>query len=307
MKNSILKNIGGLFLTIALFSTGCKKDYANIYNMFEDVTVTLHDSSPYSITADTTYVQAGDSVVIDYTIKSTNKGIYTVAVHEAGAAIPFIKIPISKENRYSYSDVVRLKMDSKVGRTAYRIYALDSAGIYIGDGDKKFVVEIASDYFYWADRTIFVPDSINKDSKSYFSTTDGQVMSYNEAMSKSDLVDFAYCYSPSGGHTIYNLSYTPLPFTGYDVSSFTKNATMFYCQNRKGQLSTFQRMTTGKQIYNVGAKKANKPNPIEGIEPTYLIYFKTANDKYGAMYVNGINRDSENSGTYMNVDIKVQK
>jgi hypothetical protein len=307
MKNLILKNSGILFLAIVLFSTGCKKDYPNIYNMFKDVSVTLHNTLPHSITSDTTYVQVGDSVVIDYTIGSSNKGMYTVAVHEAGADIPFLKIPISKENRYSYSDVVKLKMDSKVGRTAYRIYALDSAGVYMGDGYKKFVVEIASDYYYWANRTIFVPDTINKDSKCYFSTTTGQVMSYNDAVNKSDLVDFGYCYTPAGGHTIYNLSDEPLPFTAYDVSGFTKNETMFYCQNRNRQLSTFQRMATGKQIYDVGAKKANKPDPIKGIKVDYLVYFKTANGKYGAIYINGISRDSAESGTYMNVDIKVQK
>nr|WP_294895670.1 hypothetical protein [uncultured Pedobacter sp.] len=318
MKNLIIKYSGILFVAVVLLS-GCKKDYPNIYNEFKDVTVTLHNSSPYAITKDTTYVQPGDSVIIDYTIKSPNKGIYSVYVQEAGSALAFQRIAIGPENRHSYSDVVKLKMDSKVGRTAYRIYALDSAGIYIGDGYKSFVVEIQSDYYYWANRSIYVPDTLAKTAKCYISSSTGEILSYTDGLTNSAKIDIGYFYDTTiksisngdtvlNGHTFYSLKQSPTIFAPYDLSSFTKNGTKLYCQNRPGQISSFQRMQTSALIKSVpGNNKIVASNPINSMAPTWLIYFLTESGKYGAVFINDIYRNNADNGTYMNIDIKVQK
>jgi hypothetical protein len=44
-----------------------------------------------------------------------------------------------------------------------------------------------------------------------------------------------------------------------------------------------------------------------GMQAGYLTYFLTESGKYGGIYINNIYRNSANNGTFMNIDIKVQK
>ena len=91
MKSRILKMIFPFFIAGVLFS--CKKEGENVFNMFEGVTVTFNANSPYSITG-YKEVNNGDSVYIDFTIRSADKDMYEVWFLEAGQNSPKLKIPI---------------------------------------------------------------------------------------------------------------------------------------------------------------------------------------------------------------------
>jgi hypothetical protein len=302
MKNLIFKYSAGLIIVIICFSSCKKKDDVNIFNMFSDVTVTYHANGPYAVT-DYKEVNSGDSVYLDYTIESANKGMYAVNVFEAGAAIPFIKIPLNASQRKSYSNIVKLKMNSKVGRTSYRIWALDSAGVYMGDGYKTITIDVKANYKYWSSRNLYVPDTLGKSNKCYLSLTTGDTFSYTEGLANSAKIDLGYAFN--GTHTIYALNASPLPFLPYDVSAFTKKATLFAAA-KTNQGSAFLNLRTGEQI--VSAAKSAKPTlkSVPSLAAGSLFYFQTAEGKYGAFYVNYVTQSNSTNGVFMNVDIKIE-
>lgn len=320
MKKIALKISGIIVLGVVLLTSCNKEEYEknSIYTRFSDVEVTFHGDNPLSVT-DYKLIQPGDSLYLDFTVTSKNKGIYKVAVWEGGSGLPGYKFDVAPEDRYNYSHVLKLKMDSKVGTTSYRVWAIDSAGVYMGDGYKRIDIDIASDFYYWVGRNVFVPDSVAKTAKCYISTSTGELLSYTDGLTNSAKIDIGYLYdnriksisngdTTRYGHTFYSLKASPTIFEPYDLSGFTKNETKLYSQNRNNQLSTFQRMKTAALIKSVpGNNKIVKSDPIIGIGPGYLTYFLTASGKYGGIYVNSIYRNNANNGTYMNIDIKVQK
>lgn len=303
MKNTIIKFAGILMASGLLFSS-CKKDYDTIFNMFEDVDVTFHANSPYAVT-DYKEVNAGDSLYLDFTITSAKKNMFMVCVWEAGAAVPFIKIPLDNTQRRNFSYTAKLKMDSKVGRTSYRVWALDSAGVFIGDGYKKITVDVLSDFNYWAGRNLYVPDSTDKVDPCYLSLATGSTFSYTTGAANSGSIDIGYAYN--GSHTLYALNNSPLPFTVYDISSWTPRATLL-ANPKNNQASTWlNQLRTGAQIEK-NAKSAKPTNKkVTGLKAGSLVYFLTPEGKYGALYINYVTQDNAKRGTIMNVDVKIQK
>lgn len=302
MKNIKIKIIGILAISSLMFY-GCKKEGENIFNMFDDVTVTFSAKSPYAVT-DYKEVNPGDSVYIEYTISSAKKGMYAVNVFEAGSAIPFIKIPLTEAQRRSYSNVVKLKMNSKVGRTSYRVWALDSAGVYLGDGYKNITIDVKSDYDYWSSRNIYAPDTLGKSSQSYLSVVSGKTFSYNEGVTQSANIDFGYVFNVS--HTIYALNTSPLPFLPYDISAWTKRATLVAAA-KTNQGAAFLNLRTGEQILTAGKSAKPTLKSVGSLAAGSLFYFLTPEGKYGAFYINYITKSSAEKGVFMNVDIKIQR
>lgn len=281
----------------------CKKEGENIFNMFDEVNVTFHSKSPYSVTG-YKEVNSGDSVHIEYTITSAKKGMHMLCVYEAGAGAVFMKIPLNASQRKTYSNVVKLKMNAKVGRTTYRIGALDSAGVYIGDGYKSITLDVLANYNYWAGRSIFVPDTLGMESKSYLSLKTGTTYSYKEGLTKSEDIDLGFVNN--GASTVYALNASPLPFTPYDISSWTKKATLFAAA-KNNQGTAFLNLKTGEQIES--AAKSAKPTlkVVTNLAAGSLFYFITAEGKQGAIFVNYITRTAAVKGVFMNVDIKIKK
>lgn len=295
------------YFAIALITSAllfaCKKDTESIFNMFDDVTVTYHSNSPYDVT-DYKEVSSGDSVHLDYTIASSNKDMYMVCVYEAGAAIPFIKIPLTSSERRTYSNVVKLKMNAKVGKTSYRIWALDSGGIYIGDGYKTITIDVKSNFNYWSSRNLFVPDTVGKSSKSYLSVVTGDTYSYTEGATNSANIDLGFAFN--GTPTIYSLNASPLPFTPYDISGWTKKTTLVAAA-KTNQGSAFLNLRTSEQIESAGKSAKPALKSVAALAAGSLFYFITAEGKYGAFYINYITQSNSNKGTFMNVDIKIQR
>lgn len=292
-----------MVLMVCVSLSSCKKDTESIFTQFKDVTVTYHTNDAYDVT-DYKELVSGDSVHLDYTIASAKKDMYMVCVFEAGAAIPFIKIPLTSAQRRSYSNVVKLKMNTKVGKTSYRVWALDSAGIYLGDGYKTITLNVKSNYNYWSARNLFVPDTLGKSSKSYLSVNTGDTYSYTEGTSLSANIDLAYAFN--GSHTIYALNASPLPFTPYDISSWTKKTTLVAAA-KTNQGSAFLNLRTGEQIQSAGKSAKPTLKSVTGLAAGSLFYFITAEGKYGAFYINYITQSNANKGTFMNVDIKIER
>ena len=300
----------------ALCLVSCKKETVNIFNQFSDVDVTYHSNSEFDVT-DYKEVNAGDSVHLDYTITSAKKGMFVICVYEAGSAIPFLKIPLNNSQRRSYSNVVKLKMNTKVGRTSYRVWALDSSGVYMGDGYKTITIDVKSDYNYWSGRELKMPDTVGKANKCYYSLTTGELFNYGEASVNSAKIDMGLFRVPVFNTTtgalsgykydVYALNSNPLPFTPYDISAFTKRATLFSAP-QTGQSSAFLNLRTSEQIGTAGKnRKATATRTSTGLAAGSLFYALTPEGKYAAIYVNSIETSNLGSGVFLNIDVKIQR
>ncbi|MBC6109227.1 hypothetical protein ACFOG5_02960 [Pedobacter fastidiosus] len=307
-----LKYVGLLCMMVCLF-IACKKETTNIFNMFSDLTVTYSAKSPYAVT-DYKDVNVGDSVYLEYTIESSKTDMYVACIFETSSAIP-TKIALDDTQRKKYTGVVKLKMDTRVGKISYRIWALDKGGIYLGDGYKTITLNVLPDYKYWAQREIFIPDSIGKASNSYISLTDGQLFSYANGKSNTDKIDLGIYRVPATGATsangyfynVYALDANPLPFTAYDISTWTNKRATLMAAPKTGQASAFLNLRTGAQILTAG--KSAKPTVkaiTTGLIAGSLFYFLTPEGKYGAFYVNSISSNNSSRGVFMNVDVKIQ-
>jgi len=309
-----LKYVGLLFLATLVFSA-CKKDTENIFNMFDDLTVTYTANSPYAVT-EYKDVNVGDSVYIEYNIESANEDMYVACVFETSAAIP-TKIPLNDSQRRKYSGVFKLKMDNRVGKITYRVWALDKAGIYLGDGYKSVTLNVLPDYKYFASREVFIPDSVGKTSNSYISLTSGELFSYANGKENTSKIDLGLYRSILTGSSstaangyiygVYALDASPLPFTAYDISSWTNKRATLVAAPKTGQLSAFTNLRTGAQIGSAG--KSAKPTLkaiTTGLISGSLFYFLTPEGKYGAIYVNSVSSNNSSRGVFLNIDVKIQ-
>ena len=307
-----LKYVGLVCVAACLF-IACKKETTNIFNMFEDLTVTYSAKSPYAVT-EYKDVNVGDSVYLEYTIESPKTDMYAACIFETSSAIP-TKIALDDTQRKKYTGIVKLKMDTRVGKITYRIWALDKGGIYLGDGYKSVTLNVLPDYKYWAQREIFIPDSVAKTSNSYISLTDGQLFSYANGKDNTGKIDLGlYRVAGTGAtsannylYNIYALDANPLPFTAYDISSWTGKRATLVAAAKTGQASAFLNLRTGAQIVTAG--KSAKPtlkSITTGLIAGSLFYFLTPEGKYGAFYVNSVSSNNSSRGVFMNVDVKIQ-
>jgi hypothetical protein len=290
-----------------------------------NVEVTLANSGAKFVTTNIT-VNPKDSIFFDFTITSSKDMKFVGIQKNATNLIAFIaKDTLSTINKNSFSAVKKFAADSAAGIYNYKIVALDALGYYVGS--KEIIVTVTSDFDYFSARLLQMPDSINKTNKCYFSTTStgGQTFSYSNGASNSASIDFGYFYDTTKvligtvltekGHTIYSLNNTITPFLPYDLSSWTKNATLL----KLSTTVTFASLTSGGALRTAGiaalttgavTRVSSTDRPTASI-PSHLtgavILFKTVNGKYGAFTVNYTNHNRGFADSYMNVDVKVQK
>ncbi len=311
----LINKYAAFAIVMTVIFGSCKKETSNIFNMFDDVKVTYHANSPYAVT-DYKEVNPGDSVYLEYTIESANKDMYAVAIFETSAAIP-TKIFLDDSQRRSYSGVVKLKMDTRVGKVSYRIWALDKGGVYLGDGYKTITLDVKSDYNYWAGRELKMPDTLEKVNDCYFALSTGELFNYGNGAANSAKIDMGLFRVPAFDaktgdligykYDVYSLASNPLPFTAYDISSWTKRGTKFSAP-KTGQSSAFLNLRTGDKI--MSAAKSAKPTATRtstGLTGGSLFYFLTPEGKYGAIYVNSIEPTNVKNTVFMNIDVKMQR
>lgn len=309
-----------LGLALLLFmASSCKREDENIFNMFNDVTISFHNNSPYSLTdGETKVVHEGDSLYIDFTIKSAKEDMAVICFLTPGAASPFLRLRPEANQAREFSYTYKMKFDgtgdlNRVGQRTIRVYALNKAGVYIGDGYKSVSYDVQSNYKLFAARQIFCADTTNMDVKSYFSVTNGMTYSFNEGAANADKIDFCLysrLVTSSNGavsrvYNVYSVSATPPPFTIHNISSWTKRATKLSAP-QTGQAANFTNLRTGGRI--ITAAKARNPNSLAtttGLVAGSSFYFLTPEGQYGCLVVNAVMSSVAGGGYFILADIKL--
>jgi len=302
-KFNMKKYLIGLFAIVVLFSA-CKKkvDPVDTYRVQVE-----YRTGAKNLTGDIS-VNPKDSIYLDFTITSPTDMSY-VEIQRNGVRIDTFRLSTDKR---SFSLRKGYQVDSSAGDYRYRVLARDSRAVFMGDGDKEFTVTVLPDFDFWSYRILAVPDTTAKINKCYYSTRDGKTYSYSEGAAVSGSIDFGYYYdtATANKHTFYALSAAQPQLNFYDLSSWTKNATIFkkmptsvnFVTNLRsaGAINTLIKgnMTSGTAAKATGITTTNGNN---------VIGFRTVTGKYGAILVRFISQDSPASGTVMEVDVKVQK
>jgi len=305
-----------LGLTLVLAS--CKKEAPNIYNMFNDVTVVFKNEHPLSV-RDYKDVNDGDSVYIDYTITSAKEDMAAVCIKREGQETPVLQInlPAGADKR-SYSGTYKMR-GTRVGLNQYRVYALNKQAIYIGDGYKSVVFNVKSNFTFMANKLVYLPDSVSQDLPSYYSIKLGKSFSYANGKEVSADLDFGVYRTRAPlndvnaiagyWYHIYSLSASPLFFNLYDISSWTKRATLF--SNQANDATAFRdNLVSGTNIGTiVAAKTINLTETARTSAGTIkigsVVYFKTPEDKFGAIHFKQITSDY-NGRLAFTINVKIQ-
>ncbi|MBK8089791.1 MAG: hypothetical protein IPK31_18745 [Chitinophagaceae bacterium] len=290
---------------ILLFVAACEKKREPI-DAYK-VTVEYKNSNPFSVTADKE-VNPKDSIFFDFTVTSQEPMTY-VEIQKNGVRIDTFNVSGSK-NTFSASKGYRA--DSIPGNFSYRILARNKSAVFLGDGNKLFTVTVKPDFYFWSYRILAVPDTVNKTNKCYYSTSDGKIYSYTEGAANSASIDFGYYFdtTTANKHTIYALSGAQAQLSYYDISAWTKNATVF--KKMATSVNFVTGLTSAGAINtliknNMTSGTAAKVTTVSTTSGSNVIGFKTAAGKYGAILIRYVNRDLPANGTVIEVDVKVQK
>ncbi|RZL46733.1 MAG: hypothetical protein EOP00_14085 [Pedobacter sp.] len=317
------KNIQKLFLialSVFLF-TSCKKEADNIFNMFTDVTVTYNNSDPRCVT-DYKLVNDKDEVWIDFTINSAKEDMFSYVVEtSAGTQQPTrITTPITDgTKRRTFSNIIKMTMN-RDGKSSFRVYALNEKGIYIGDGYKKVTVEVNPSFMIYANRDIYLPDTVGKVLPSFFSLSDATSYSYSNGAANSGKIDFGIyrtMYLDAQRVTqyainLYNTSAPSTTFPIYDVSTWQKRLTKFSAPVASQGTVFLTGAISGSTVEALAkARTINLNNTVAttaaaGLAANSAVFFLTPEGKYGMMLVNQVTADI-NKKPYINVSIKVQR
>ncbi len=300
MKSSI-KIFAGLIIAVCIFAA-CEKKIDPIDESFT-VQVSFKNSGTNFLTADTE-VNPKDSIFFDFTL-TAEEDMVVVEIQRNNAKIDTFKVPAA--NARSFSAIKKYAADSIPGDYTYRVLARNNKGVFIGDGKKTIKVTVKSDFNFWSYRFTYVPDSVSKTNKTYFASTTGQTFSYTDGAASSALIDFGYYYdtATANKHTIYALNTAQTQLNFYDITSWTKNATIF----KRATTPTFANLTSGGALKTAGLTNlASGTTPkITVLASGNLLFFKTAAGKFGCVQINYIEGASAAQSTYINIDVKVQK
>ncbi|TKC10116.1 hypothetical protein FA048_07875 [Pedobacter polaris] len=217
-------------------------------------------------------------------------------------------------NKLSFTSDKSFTADAAPGVYTYRFLARDKGGIYMGERKLVVTVTNANDMNFYTIKQLFVPDTVAKTNPTYYSLSTNEAFSYSNVGTKSNLIDFGYFWDPEltgnplapKGHTIYALNITPIPapLAIYDISGFTKNATLL----KTITSPTFANLTSSTLLQSTGVTQlasGTSRSIFQAVGKTIL--FKTAAGKYGALQITYGNQEKPNKDTYIVFDIKIQK
>lgn len=309
------KIIFGSLLLGSLISA-CEKKVEPIdsYN----VQVDFRNSGAKFLTSDVT-LNPKDSIYLDFTITSPTDMSY-VEIQRNGARLDTFRL--NSTNNRSFSLVKGYRVDSAAGEYSYRVLARDARAVFMGDGGKMFTVTVRPDFDFWSYRILQVPDSIAKTNKTYYSTTEGKTYSYTEGAANSAKLDFGYYWDTTGRgttsatddlkHTFYSLSAAQPQLGFYDISSWTKNVTLFKKIPGSTNINFTSSLTSAGAIQTLigGQMSSGTSTKVTTIATTAnnnLIGFRTAAGKLGAILIRYVNGDSPSPTTQIEIDVKVQK
>lgn len=310
-----------IVLSVTALLSACRKGTDPVDGSFASVVLKDNGSKLY-VTGDVT-VNPKDSIFFAFTITSPrDMGFVSIQKNPVNQTAFVVRDTLTAAQKNSYSAVKGLRADSINGPTVYRIVAHTATGTYIGH--KDVVVTVNPDFSFWSYRIVQVPDSVSKINKCYYSSKDGKVYSYTDGAANSASIDFGYFWDTTGRgtaatnddlkHSIYSLSAAPVQLGFYDISSWTKNATLFKKMPTSVNFVTgltssgaIQTLIGGNMASGTSTKVTGLSLTATGSTSNSLIGFRTATGKYGAILIRYINGDSPNKETSIEVDVKVQK
>ncbi|MCW8310802.1 MULTISPECIES: hypothetical protein [Sphingobacterium] len=313
ISNYLQMKANGVFLLLMLgILFSCKREGDNIFNLFEDVSVTLHVENDFNIG---TYkdVAVGDSIYVDFTINSKSKDMHQVWIFYNGAGAAALKIPLGESEKRSFRYVYKLRAD-KVGEATFRIMAVDREGVFMGDGYTSVTYNVRSDYVHLINRNLYMPDSVDRSSACFIDLMEGKTYTYAEAKRHPEKIDLGmyrtYTVEANGNVTykynIYSLQASPIPFGAFDFTELAgKGRTTYFSSLQNNQASAFlNTLTSGAVIQSNAVSRKTGNLKLEDLKVGSLFYFKTADDKYGAVIVNALSGFDNNR--YLNLSIKRQ-
>lgn len=323
MKNQKIQKFILLVIGTVLFAS-CAKESENIFTMFKDVTITFNNSDPRCVT-DYKVINDKDEVWIDFTLKSESKDMFAYRIEtSAGTQEPVLApaVNIPEGQRRNFSFIYKVPAATlRDGKMTFRILAVNDKGIFIGDGGKKVTVEQNPSYMIFANRDIYLPDTVAKVMPSFFSLTDGSTYNYTNGAANTAKIDFGIyrtLYKDAQGNTLYaiNLYNTTAPatvFPIYDVSTWQpKRATKFSAPITSQGTPFTNAAISGSSIETLAkARTINLNNTVgttaaNGLAAGSAVFFLTPEGKYGMMLINQVTADLEKR-PYINVSVKVQR
>ncbi|WP_343557277.1 hypothetical protein [Sphingobacterium sp.] len=299
-----------LLLLGLLFS--CKREGDNIFNLFEDVKLTLHQETEFNIG---TYkdVAVGDSIYVDFTISSASKDMHQVWIFYNGAGAAALKFPLAEGEKRSFRYVYKIKAD-KVGLSTFRIMAVDSEGVFMGDGYTSITYNVVSDYVHLNNRVLYMPDSVAQSSACFIDLMEGKTYTYAEAKAHPEKIDLGmyrtYKVEANGAITysynIYSLQANPMPFNAFDFTDLAgKGRATYFSSIQTNQATTFlNTLTSGAVIQSNAISRKTTNLTLNDLKVGSMFYFKTAEEKYGVVIVNALSGFDNNR--YLNISIKHQ-
>lgn len=308
--------LGLILVCISGTLVSCKRESPNIFNMFN---VTLDLQYDKTKSADDVIELSGtDSVSIKYTLECPTEDIYGVALFKAGTSGGIIT-NITPARRATGTYKIYAK-DLGVGETTYRIWAVNRATVYLGDGYKKIRIRIKPEFHYITNRIVYVGDTAGT-RESYLALSDGKTYSYLNGATESANIDLGI-YSRRidtldktnfGKDTtiafyplyLYSLSANPNPNNVHNISTWTKKGTLFSPMedgNEDKLRNTFntaakiiaeaQKKTYGSVIRS-GYDKGDRGNTYTAFSGKFVFY-KTPDGKYGVILFNVAKKDEFN-------------
>jgi hypothetical protein len=300
------KYILGITL-IACILNACTKKVDPIDGSNADVS--LVNAGANFVTGDVT-VNPKDSINFSFTITSAKTMKYvSIQKNPVNQTAFLVRDTLTAANANSYTTTKRFRADSANGPNIYRIVAHDATGIYIGH--KDIIVTVTPDFYYYTVRVLQVPDTIAKTSNCYMAASTGNVYSYNTGAANSAAIDFGFYYDTTVANkfSVYALTAPQVQLAFYDITSWTKNATIM----KKAAAPTFASLLSAgglrsAAITNLASGASNKVVALSTtVAGNNLVFFKTAAGKAGCMQINYINGTNGSIGSFANVDVKIEK
>jgi hypothetical protein len=298
-------------LVTAVLLSACQKKTDPVDG--SNATVTLANAGTNYVTDNIT-VNPKDSIFFSFTVTSNMDMKYvSIQKNPVNQTAFLVRDTLTSANKNSYTAVKKFMADSANGDWIYRIVAHDQVGNYIGH--KDIIVSVKPDFNYFTYRFLRVPDTTDKVNTCYMATTTGALYSYTTGGANSAAIDFGIYYDTTGRGTaattddstfvMYALNSVQPQLSFYDVSSWTKNATIM----KKATSPTFASITSAGALRSAAITNltSGARNKAVSLTTGTLVFFKTAAGKAGCLNVNFINGASPAKDTYMNVDVKIEK
>ncbi|RKD19618.1 hypothetical protein BCY91_13605 [Pelobium manganitolerans] len=280
----------------------------------------------------------GQTVYVDYTVTSQEHDIKYIWLESfLGLTDPSrVNIATLDDNAdmRTYRGVVRLT-PNRDGGIKYRLYVTDKANDYIGDGYTTINATVQTGYelsankFVYASKAESTIDSPEVATNAcFYSIKNKKAYTYAEATKISSDIDFGLYLVATGNKAIpytlnlYSITGAPAQAKAlYDFSSWTKRAITYGPSTPSvAQLNGAAALPSAEVFSNimVSGTAINQAvgygryanlltrTVVNSIAIGSIMYFKTPEGKYGAIFFNNFGKD-RNGKYFANIDVKIEK